>query len=109
MTVAEIDPGICGFNCIVEVQAEQSSCSVSIKSDCPGIQSLSDELREVNPFEQISYRDGIPIVMALAAKHCSHTACPVPAGIVKAIEVEVRLALPADSHIRLSKIEDQIA
>ncbi|MHB1443957.1 MAG: DUF6951 family protein [Candidatus Humimicrobiaceae bacterium] len=29
-------------------------------------------------------------------KYCKHAACPVPSGIIKAIEVACRLALPKD-------------
>jgi hypothetical protein len=36
-------------------------------------------------------------------QHCPHAACPVPVGVVKTIEVEAKLALPADVTIKLSK------
>jgi hypothetical protein len=39
----------------------------------------------------------------MGTKYCSHAACPVPVGIIKAIEVEAHLALPADVTIKLSK------
>jgi hypothetical protein len=39
----------------------------------------------------------------MGAKHCTHAACPVPVGIIKAVEVETGLALPADVSIKLSK------
>jgi hypothetical protein len=32
----------------------------------------------------------------MAAKHCQHASCPVPSGIIKAIEVASGLALPKD-------------
>ncbi|MBI4771144.1 MAG: hypothetical protein HY784_12220, partial [Chloroflexi bacterium] len=35
-----------------------------------------------------------------AARHIRHTACPIPAAILKAIEVEVGIALPRDVHIQ---------
>jgi hypothetical protein len=38
----------------------------------------------------------------MAVKFCSHAACPVPVGIIKAIEVESNLALPADVTIKVS-------
>ena len=36
-------------------------------------------------------------------QHCPHAACPVPVGIIKAIEVEAKLAVPADVSIKLFK------
>jgi hypothetical protein len=39
----------------------------------------------------------------LAAKYLTHSACPVPAGILKAVEVAAGLALPKDAAIKVSK------
>ena len=44
-----------------------------------------------------------PHWMKIGAEHCYHPACPVPVGIIKAIEIEAGLALPADASIKLSK------
>ena len=43
----------------------------------------------------------IKSTLKLGAKHCAHAACPVP--VIKAIEVEAGLALPADVIIKISK------
>jgi hypothetical protein len=37
-----------------------------------------------------------------AAQHIRHTACPIPTAILKAIEVEVGIALPKDVTITFS-------
>jgi hypothetical protein len=39
----------------------------------------------------------------MAAKHCKHAACPVPSGIIKAIEVASGLALPKDASITVTQ------
>ena len=36
-----------------------------------------------------------------------HFACPVPAGVFKAIEVAAGLALPRDATIRVSRDEEE--
>ncbi|TFH34446.1 MAG: hypothetical protein E4G99_09495 [Anaerolineales bacterium] len=36
------------------------------------------------------------IVYQSAARHIRHTGCPIPSAILKAIEVEVGIALPHD-------------
>lgn len=46
-----------------------------------------------------------PKTLEMGSKHCYHTACPVPVGIIKAIEIEAGLALPKDAAIELSKSE----
>lgn len=103
MAKAEINSGICGFTATVETRMEGSKCLISIQSDCDAIQRLGEELAEVEPFQEISFRGEGPDTLKLGAKHCSHTACPVPVGIIKAIEVAAGLALPADASIKLSK------
>jgi len=60
----------------------------------------------VHPFEEIAFRGEGPKTLLLAAKHCKHAACPVPSGIIKAIEVAAGLALPKDASIQVSKEED---
>jgi hypothetical protein len=100
---AEITSGICGFTTAVETRMEGRQCLVSIDSECDAVQRLGEQLKEVNPFQEITFRGEGPQTLRLGAKHCRHTACPVPVGIIKAIEVEAGLALPADVTITLSR------
>ena len=87
---------------MVEARMEDRHCTLSIKSECENIKNLSAELTVVNPFREISYRGEGPLTLKLAVKHCHHPACPVPAGIIKAVEVAAGLALPADATIKVS-------
>ncbi len=107
MARAEITSGICGFTATVETHMDGRNCLVSITSECKAIQSLAEQLTEVNPFQEISFRGEGPRTLKLGAQYCYHPACPVPVGIVKAIEVEAGLALPADAVIKLSKPGDR--
>lgn len=103
MTTAEIKSGICGFSATVRSSMEGRKVALSIDSDCEAIQQLAEELTEVEPFQEITFRGEGPRTLRLGAKHCYHPACPVPVGIIKAIEVEAGLALPADAIITVSK------
>ncbi len=103
MAKSEIYAGICGFKTQVKTQMEGSKCVIRIQSECPEIQRMSQELKAVDPFGEISFRGDGPTVLELGAKHCAHPSCPVPVGIIKAIEVEAGLALPADVTIKVSK------
>ena len=77
--------------------------TVQIHSQCDAIQRMADELTEVNPYEEISFKRKMPRTHEMGVKYCTHAACPVPSGIIKAIEVEAGLALPTDVTIKLSK------
>jgi hypothetical protein len=103
MAKAEILAGICGFKTTVETSMDGPHCNISIKSDCESIQSLAEALGRVDPYQEISFRRSMPLTYQMASKYCAHAACPVASGIIKAIEVEARLALPADVAIKISK------
>ena len=103
MARSEIYAGICGFKTAVETRMEGSKCLIRIKSDCTEIQQMAEELYEVDPFGEVSFRGNGPLTLKMGVKHCAHAACPVPVGIIKAIEVEAGLALPADVTIKITK------
>ena len=103
MSKAEIQSGICGHVSTVEAKMDGKICKVSITSTCKAIQELAQELTEVNPMMEISCKRATPQTLQMGLKHCYHAACPVPVGIIKAIEVEAKLALPKDAIIKVSK------
>ena len=103
MATAEILAGNCGFSTQVEAKLEGKVCHLTITSDCAAIRKLAADLTEVNPFQEISARRAIPMTLEAGLKYCTHAACPVPVGIIKAIEVEAKLALPQDVTIKLSR------
>ena len=105
MAKAEINAGACGFKTVVITQMEEGMSKISIQSDCKAIQRLGEALTEVNPYQEITFRREGPLTLLMAAQYCSHTACPVPSGIIKAVEVEAGLNLPVDVSIKLSKSE----
>jgi hypothetical protein len=103
MAKAEINAGICGHISTVETKMEGKICKITITSSCKAIQQLAQELPEVNPMMEISLKRGTPQTLQMGLKHCYHAACPVPVGIIKAIEVEAKLALPKEVLIKISK------
>jgi hypothetical protein len=103
--IVKVMSGICGMLTEVRATSDEQAGTVKLEFNtrCEGIQKLADELTEVNPFEEISFRGEGPKTLRLAAKHCQHAACPVPSGIIKAIEVASGLALPKDATIEVKK------
>jgi hypothetical protein len=104
MAQVEIFAGICGFT--TRVTARQNGAgqvALSCESECKAIQRLVATLTEVDPYREFTFRGQGPLTLQMASKYCSHAACPVPAGIIKAVEVEAGLALPADVTIKVSK------
>ena len=103
--IVKVISGICGMLTEVRATSDDRAGTVKLKFNtrCESIQKLAGELTEVNPYEEISFRGAGPRTLRMAAKHCQHAACPVPSGIIKAIEVASELALPKDAVIEVKK------
>lgn len=103
MAKSEVFAGICGHTTTVEATMEGRVCKLNITSSCKAIQQIAEELPEVNPLQEISSKRAMPKILEMGLKHCYHAACPVPSGIIKAVEVASNLALPKDVIIKVSK------
>ncbi len=55
MSKSVIQSGICGFTTEVVARADSRTCSLIITSDCPAIKGLAEELRQVDPMEEIYF------------------------------------------------------
>jgi len=106
LSIAKITSGICGFTATVQARSDGRKVKLEIESECAAIQALAAELTEVDPFQEITFRGEGPRTLKAGARHCYHPACPVPVGIIKAVEVESGLALPAEARIELAKGTD---
>ena len=102
-TKACISAGVCGLQTTVTARSQGSRCAILIDSACRVVRKVADELVDVDPLCELFSQDGPPRILQLAAKHRLHAACPVPVGILKAIEVEAGLALPANVSIAISR------
>lgn len=104
MAKSEIFSGICGFSTQVEAEKGDSyTVRLNITSDCKDIRKMAEEISEVNALDEMSFRKGVPSVLEKGRKYCPHASCPVPAGIIKTVEVAAGLALPADVSIKIEK------
>ena len=103
MAKAEIFAGNCGYSTEVEATQDGKIVRLNITSECPAMQKMAEELNQVDPYKEISFRRAMPTIHEAGYKHCTHAACPVPVGIIKAVEIEAQLALPTDVTIKLSK------
>lgn len=106
MTKARISSGICGFNTIVVAERmKDKKIRLTIVSDCEHVKKMAEELKELDMFTVFTGFLSNPVYKA-ASKNLRHVTCPVPSGILKAIEAEAGLALPRDAVIEFIK-EDE--
>lgn len=104
MSKVTIDPGCCGFKTSVRARKTGAmSVSVRISSGCEMLTDMNPELAQVNWRERVFGTIGDCSIYEICSRHIKHTACPVPAAILKAIEVEADLAAPVDVTMKIQK------
>jgi hypothetical protein len=96
MTKVTINPGACGMTVTVELeQKDKKTFSVKVMSECKMVEKLGEELGELTMMDAFKRLTENPVYTKGAA--ClRHVACPVPSGILKALEVEAGLAVARD-------------
>ncbi len=114
MARTQIYSGICGFVTTVVAKSEdQQHVTLDIESTCPDVIRISKQLnaRTFDAFQEIGpcQQAGSIYATKLMAEcgKLPHVACPVPAGICKALEVAAGLALPRDAHIKVSAEDEK--
>jgi hypothetical protein len=96
MTRVNVEAGICGFTSTIEVsKLSAKRVRVDITSDCEMVSKLGEQLHDVELRNALKLPEN-PLLCKCAHRYIRHVACPVPIAILKAIEVEVGLALAKD-------------
>jgi hypothetical protein len=94
MTRAVVDPGICGMNATVEVtKVSKREVRVKITSECEKVTKISERLEQLDLLDTLTTQ--VDSRVYRCASQCSLcVSCPIPMATLKAIEVEVAIALP---------------
>ncbi|MFQ6014299.1 MAG: hypothetical protein ACE5NP_02500 [Anaerolineae bacterium] len=105
MAKAHIKAGSCGFTVdVVATLQDKRTVNLEIASDCPNLEPLIQELKQVDPYYEVEPRSDKARIRPLVNEHLQHCAsCPAPIGILKAVEVAAGFAVPKDVHIELSR------
>ena len=107
MTEVEVFAGICGFKTNIRVEKlERHKARCIIETDCPNHKKVAKALETatLNAMDEL-FRKGKSQVMQACEGVIPHASCPVPAAILKTLEVGVGLALPANVTITFTKTE----
>lgn len=99
MTVVKVKAGACGFvSRITATRENKREIHIAIESDCESVCDLGFVLQETGLLglkEIMSTKREVNRVFRLAEENIPHSACPVPAAILKAAEVAVGVNLPS--------------
>lgn len=94
MTRLIVDPGACGFNCKIEVKkVGKYNVTINIQSPCKQIKKMAAEVNDINFLDICRGSFGQNTVTQSAARCGLHPSCPIPCGLIKAVEAELGMAV----------------
>jgi hypothetical protein len=103
MAKVVIRSGACGFTTTVTaVKGEDRKIHITIDSDCEQVRAMQEDIATLERMDAFKGFLENPVYRS-AAKRLKHVACPVPSGIIKALEVAAGLNLPKDATIVFEK------
>jgi uncharacterized protein DUF6951 len=108
-TRVNVDPGICGFPCVIQVRKDDArTVSIEISgSECKQIKKLAGQLKRMTMQELF-----LPVsknsAFLFAQKFGCHPSCPVPVAVLKAVEVGMEMALPKQVRITFDEANRKI-
>jgi hypothetical protein len=104
MAKVEVVAGACGFKAEIEAVSEDvQHVKLDIRTDCPNFAEFIKEIKVVNAYDEIEPDSKNGKILNLWPKYLHCSACPVPSGIIKAVEVAAGLALPKDASIKVTR------
>jgi len=88
------------------IKKDKNTYAVTVTSECEMVAKLAEEIPELDFMDAFKRLLENPVYKKGAA--ClKHVSCPVPCGILKALEVEAGLNVPKDSVIHFLKEEEE--
>lgn len=106
MTKVVVDSGICGFAATVQARrVGKQDVGVDVACGCEQVEAFAAAIALI-PWKRAFGRMCDTVVYQAASRHLRHATCPIPMAVIKAIEVEVRAALPRDVALRFVEAPD---
>ncbi len=99
MTKVVVNSGACGFTVTVTAKkGKDKKIHLEIETECEMVKKMAEEIPELDMMSVFTRLFDNPVYRS-AAKHLRHVTCPVPGGILKAMEAEAGFAVQRDVTI----------
>jgi len=103
MTKVHLDAGSCGYEITITVERlDKNRVSIKLDTACEMVKMMEADIKDSDWKKLLRKIIESPIYLS-ASKRLKHTGCPVPMAIIKAIEVELGIALPKDVKMTFAK------
>lgn len=99
MTKVVVHAGVCGFTVTVTAQkGRDKKVLISLETECEMVRNMVEEISALDIMSVFTRLPDNPVYRS-AARHLKHVTCPVPCGILKAMEAEAGFAVKKDAGI----------
>lgn len=99
MTKVVVHAGACGFTAVIRAAKGQGrAVDISVETGCEMVRQMAAEIASLGRRDALAGILNNPVYLA-AGRHLKHPACPVPAAVLKALEVEAGLNVRKDATI----------
>ena len=110
---AEIDPGTCGFTAVVTATVEGGrKAHFTVVSQCEHVAVLATALAEHETFDaydEMDWRTESPLhTLMRESLKGSYAWCPVPLGLLKALQVAAGLSLSDSMTLTVTPVEGSV-
>ncbi len=97
VTKVKISPGICKFITVAQVEKIGKEMKIEIFSGCPNLEPFKEALKTVPMFDTVNLSKFNAVLKA--GQTIPHACCAIPIGVIKACEVEMKMALKREVKI----------
>jgi len=103
MTTVIVNAGACGYSITITANKNKDNTIViALDTECAMVKQMLEDIAVLDRFAPLTGFQNNPVYQS-AAKRLKHVACPVPSGILKALEVEAGLNVMKDATITFDK------
>ena len=104
MTNVTVEAGSCGFKVMIKVsKLSARRVNIDIIGDCEMDGSFGENLANLD-WHSVLANSGNTLLCKYASRYIKHASCPVPIAVLKAIEIEVGIAVARDVIIHFNNI-----
>ncbi len=98
-----VDPGVCKMNAKIHAEPSEDMMSVVVTIDtpCNMVKAFAEVLKPVGAYDEFALPMVQNPVYIAASEHITHSACPIPCAVLKAIEVAADLGLKRDVSFKI--------
>jgi hypothetical protein len=96
MATLKVHAGACGHSITITItKGKDKTFFVALDTECAMVKKMLEDIAVLDRFATLTGFQNNAVYHS-AAKHLKHVACPVPSGILKALEIEAGLNVPKD-------------